>query len=334
MTSQLQPTLIVGFTPRPTSESTVLRCSLPITTRAGFTHRLPIGSSEYMQLRSCEEPGSCTRLSRPLHLFHGHDGSLLRPFPDIGSSLGPIALHVVCSIVGVMPAMPLSDQGSSSRTIPGRLFSLFTERCHAATVDCLEVAAHLSRRKLVLLPLGVDTDRFTPRLSWNGETPDHSVDPTLASDPDIVCIYTGRYGVDKNPLILPRPFELFRRGMFGSCHAGSRGPPVTVSSGRLSPQPSDYWLRTSPPRKSPCRCSTPPPDYRRNDVQAKERYEGNGVTYQDGDVEDLVATLVGLRDPDYRTRLGQVGSRRMKEQFSWRAHAARRVADYERARLI
>src|SRR6202035_2426507 len=50
-----------------------------------------------------------------------------------------------------------------ARVIPGRLVSVVTKRCYAAPPDCAEVAIRfygMPASKIVLSPLGVDTDNF------------------------------------------------------------------------------------------------------------------------------------------------------------------------------
>jgi glycosyltransferase involved in cell wall biosynthesis len=64
---------------------------------------------------------------------------------------------------------------------------------------------------------------------------------------------------------------------------------------------------------------------------ARERIEGNGITYRLNDADDLAEKIRWLSDPDRRRELGSTGARRMVELFSWGAIARRRLADYEAA---
>ena len=64
---------------------------------------------------------------------------------------------------------------------------------------------------------------------------------------------------------------------------------------------------------------------------ARERIEGNGITYRLNDADDLAEKIRWLSDPDRRRALGSTGARRMIELFSWGAIAQRRLADYEAA---
>ena len=66
-------------------------------------------------------------------------------------------------------------------------------------------------------------------------------------------------------------------------------------------------------------------------IQARERVDGNGLTYAENNIEDLTATLKLLEDSGERLRLGQAGAAKMKSQFSWLAIAHRTLRDFERA---
>ena len=64
---------------------------------------------------------------------------------------------------------------------------------------------------------------------------------------------------------------------------------------------------------------------------AKERIEGNGITYRLNDAQDLADKLELLCRPEFARELGHVGAVRMAESFSWSSIARRRLADYEAA---
>ncbi len=66
-------------------------------------------------------------------------------------------------------------------------------------------------------------------------------------------------------------------------------------------------------------------------VKARERFEGNGLTYELGNDQDLVNVLRGLASADVRRKLGDAGAAKMREHFGWRAIAERRLRDYDRA---
>jgi glycosyltransferase involved in cell wall biosynthesis len=102
------------------------------------------------------------------------------------------------------------------RTISGRFISLLTEKCYGATNDCADVATRffgVEKRKIDMCPLGVDTDVFCPITNDSEKKRVEFRERFGFSKSDIVCIYTGRFSEDKNPLILAKALEnLNRRG--------------------------------------------------------------------------------------------------------------------------
>jgi glycosyltransferase involved in cell wall biosynthesis len=64
---------------------------------------------------------------------------------------------------------------------------------------------------------------------------------------------------------------------------------------------------------------------------AKERIDGNGISYRLNDPADLAEKIRLLSEPTYGHQLGEVGARRMTQLFSWNSVARRRLADYEAA---
>lgn len=64
---------------------------------------------------------------------------------------------------------------------------------------------------------------------------------------------------------------------------------------------------------------------------ARERIDGNGITYRLNNVADLAQKVRSLSDPERRRQLGSVGAHRMGERFSWDSIARQRLADYEAA---
>jgi glycosyltransferase involved in cell wall biosynthesis len=68
-----------------------------------------------------------------------------------------------------------------------------------------------------------------------------------------------------------------------------------------------------------------------NRIQARERFDGNGLTYNENDQQDLIHTLKKLEDAVERLRLGQTGAEKMSQQFSWSVVARRTLNDFEQA---
>jgi glycosyltransferase involved in cell wall biosynthesis len=66
-------------------------------------------------------------------------------------------------------------------------------------------------------------------------------------------------------------------------------------------------------------------------LRARERVDGNGLTYRLGDVDDLAAVIRRLFDPSIRSTLGRAGARKVADSFSWEGIARQRLHDYEAA---
>ena len=64
-------------------------------------------------------------------------------------------------------------------------------------------------------------------------------------------------------------------------------------------------------------------------VQAKERVEGNGFTYIENDFQDLSNVILRLKDKSLRKTLGDFGKQKIENEFSWIKIAKDRQEDYQ-----
>jgi glycosyltransferase involved in cell wall biosynthesis len=237
-----------------------------------------------------------------------------------------------------------------TRSIPGRLVSFLTKKCYAITTDCAEIAIRffgVQKCKIDICSLGVCTDTFKP---INGDK-DFRLRLELRkrlgfSDNEIVCIYTGRFSEDKNPLLLAKAVTQLRdtgepfRGLFVG--DGIQAEAIRSCSGCVvHPFVPFYELgdlfRSADIGVWPTQESTSMMDAAAcglpivvNDtLVAYDRIEGNGVSYKLNDLNDLVRALSSLRDSQKRKQLGLFGAEKMAREFSWELVARRRVADYD-----
>ncbi len=238
------------------------------------------------------------------------------------------------------------------RTIPGRIVSQMTEKCHAITEDCADVTARffgVPRNKIEICPLGVDTELFHAAASAGDATDRAARRARLRfRENEIVCIYTGRFSGEKNPLLLGRALAELRRqgepyaGLFigngeqaeeiRKCEGCATHPFVKVEelgalyrSGDIGVWPAQESLSML----DAAACGLPV--VANDTMTARERLDGNGVRYRLNDQGDLARALLGLRDAQKRRAMGERGARRMAEQFSWKSIARRRIEDYEAA---
>lgn len=264
--------------------------------------------------------------------------------------------HVVASV------FPIATQGFMSTrqrlkwlasvTMPGRLASLLTEKCYAATSDCADIAIRffgVQKEKVNVAPLGADTDLFSPIAdAASRETCSQLRQQLGFASSEIVCIYTGRFSKDKNPLCLGQAISMLVaqgepfRGVFigsGEQEAAIRSCAGCVVRPFVAVRELPLFYRTAdiavwPTQESTSMldasaCGTPIVISDR--VVAVERVQGNGLTYIENDVEDLMCTLLGLRDVGIRNQLGTFGAAKMLRECSWRSIARRRLEDYEAA---
>jgi glycosyltransferase involved in cell wall biosynthesis len=234
----------------------------------------------------------------------------------------------------------------------GKLIGLATEKCYPISSDAAEIVAEVSGipdTKIEICSLGVDTDLFSPALDAASRRHREELRKHLGfSNTDIVCIYTGRFSKDKNPACLARAIDLLsrKRQPFHGLFVGN-GPQSEVEVIRSATAcsihhfvpfdqlPGFYraadigvWPRQeSTSQLDAAACGLPLVLSSR--VQVTERVEGNGLKYQEDNIEDLASKLSSLADPGLRQRLGQSGCQKMRDRFSWHAIARQRVRDYE-----
>lgn len=236
-----------------------------------------------------------------------------------------------------------------SRWIPGRLVSTQTEKCYAATSDCADVAIRffgVEPRKVDVAPLGVDTDLLSPRSTPEHEEKRIEMRRHLGVEPDeVLFIYTGQFAAAKNPLLLAQATQSMRS-------RGARVKALFLGDGaqreEIAAHPSsivwpfvphrelvDYYRAAEvgvwPTQESTSMLDAAAcglPIVVNNTLRAVERIDGNGLTYDLNDQASLERVMSVLLDAATRKRLGDVGARRMAEQFSWNALVRRRVSDY------
>jgi len=240
------------------------------------------------------------------------------------------------------------------RWLPGRAVSACTEKCYAIAPDCADVAVRfmgVPRSKMEVCPLGVDTELFHPAVEERDKRARQELRQRLGfAEGDIVCIYSGRFSADKNPLLLARAVERLGRegtafrGLFVG--QGVQGPAIESCAG-CSTHPfvavqelGEYFRGADvgvwPTQESmsmldAAACGIP--IVANHTMSVPERVNGNGATYRLGDLEDLMRVLRQFEGAQTRERLGAAGARKMAGEFSWESVARRRLADYEHAGL-
>lgn len=234
------------------------------------------------------------------------------------------------------------------KVIPGKLLQSFYHRCYAATVDAKFVAEKymgVPADKCVITPLGVDTDVFKPAASK--EDRDRLRSELGFEQDHFVALYTGRFTEGKNPLLLAKAIELLHqqgynkiRGLFVG--SGNQGTEIRKCASSTIVDFVPYYdlfkfyqvsdVGVWPAQESTSMldaAATGIPIVVNDTLLAKERYEGNGLTYKLGNAEDLAEKILKLyTDRELSAKLGQEGKRKMHELYSWDKIAIDREREY------
>lgn len=232
----------------------------------------------------------------------------------------------------------------------GMLVGASCEKCYAISTDVAEIAATrlgIPRRKIEVCSLGVDTQLFRPPTADERAQARGSLG---YRDGEVVCVYSGRFARDKGPQLLAQAIDslaragLPYRGLFIGSGTKEEVDEIARCLGcdvrdfvpaRLLPL--FYWaadIGVWPRQESTSQLDAAAaglPIVVSDAVHVRERVEGNGLFYRDGDVADLAGQLRRLSAPAFRQELAEVGQRKMSERFSWTSIARARVRDYDMA---
>ena len=239
-----------------------------------------------------------------------------------------------------------------TRTWPTRLASLAVEKCYAIAPDCVEVATRfygVPREKVRLQSLGADTDLFHPIETAGDALSRSDLRRRLGfTDEDIVCVYCGRFSRDKNPLLLARAIDALhdRDARFKGLFIGDGVQKNEIAACRNTATISFMAHRSLAAHYRAADVAVWPtqesmsmldaaasgiPIVVSDAVGEKDRVNGNGRMYREGDVSSMVDALLSLGAREQRLGLGIVGRRKMLEGFNWKRYAKLVEADYHEA---
>jgi glycosyltransferase involved in cell wall biosynthesis len=236
-----------------------------------------------------------------------------------------------------------------SRTLPAWLAHKRVEKCFAIAPDCLEVAHTLYGvpiNKLILLPLGTDTEVFHPCECDSEKIKRHELRESFeVNDDEILIIYTGRFTENKNPLILAntvnklrqqnKPFKALFVGsgeqeneianitgckVINFLHQADLSDIYRAADVAVWPREESMSMLDAAASGLPLIVSSK--------MGEQERVVGNGLTYNEKDIDSLTLALLNMSDQKFRIELGNVGRNKMLASFSWRKHALAREKYY------
>jgi glycosyltransferase involved in cell wall biosynthesis len=236
----------------------------------------------------------------------------------------------------------------------GRFVSRLTKKCYPISTDAAEIVIRffgIDSGKVDVVPLGVDTDLFCPPDTDTAQQTRKQLRQSLGFAPnEVVCVYTGRFSKDKNPLCLAHAIGklVAEGGAVRGLFVGN-GPAEDVAAIRRTPGcvvqpfvptsdlPPYYWaadIGVWPKQESTSQLDAAAcglPLILSNKVKVIERVEGNGLLYEQDNPADLARRIRQLADPEVRHPMGQLGVRKVHERFSWLEIARQRLQDYEAA---
>ena len=264
------------------------------------------------------------------------------------------ANHTVASV------FPLFQKGQGTllhkiffyftRTMPGTMVSWITCMSFPATIDALDIAVKyygVPLRKAKLASLGVDTDFFAPPAPSELEYRFIRRRELGVADDTLLCIYTGRFTASKNPLCLAKAIE--KLNMQGEkitalfMGDGAQLSEIKSCKGCIVHEFVPYhrlpqYYHLADIGVWPCQESTSMIDASAcglpiiisNRVQALERVEGNGLTYIENDVDDMMQVLLKMKDEKLREKLSEHGIKKITDLYSWNKIAVERIHDYKK----
>jgi glycosyltransferase involved in cell wall biosynthesis len=226
------------------------------------------------------------------------------------------------------------------------------DRCYPIAPDVLYIICKYygqNKKKCRLVTLGVDTTIFKP-ITTDAEILQRKELRSRFnySDEDIICIYSGRFTDDKGTLLLAKAIEYLQKqgkshfkGLFvGTGEAtylseikdrlGCTIHPFVSSSTLVKfYHASDIGVwpkQESTSQLDAAACGLP--IIISSSVEDMDRIKDNGLNYKDGDAIDLANKISSLESIDLRKTLGEKGSKKIQEYYSWDYIAKLRLKEF------
>lgn len=227
--------------------------------------------------------------------------------------------------------------------------------CYPIAEDVADLAINyfrINKNKIKIQSLGVDTNLFRLPVGDELNYRDKLREELGINKTDLVCIYTGRFAKDKDPHTLAAAIDLLAatkkniKGLFvgnGTTEdiefIKSKKNCIVKNFVKVTELNKYYWLadigvwprQESTSQLDAAACGLPL--ILSNQIHVKERVDGNGYLYEEGNHKDLAEKIVALTDKDTRSAFGIVGNKKVINTYSWKAIAQERITDYKKALL-
>jgi glycosyltransferase involved in cell wall biosynthesis len=203
--------------------------------------------------------------------------------------------------------------------------------------------------KIKILSLGADTETFHPVESDLERAARRELRTSLGfTEGDIVCVYTGRFSRDKNPLLLAKAIDSLSdvapqfKGLFigdgvqrvdiEACRNTTVVPFMTHR--RLSEHYRAADIGVWPRQESMSMidaAASGVPLVVSDKMGEPDRVIGNGRVYVEDDIASLAEVLRSFTNPEERQAFGAVGRQKMLDGFNWTTFAQTVESDFIRA---
>jgi glycosyltransferase involved in cell wall biosynthesis len=204
----------------------------------------------------------------------------------------------------------------------------------------------IPEKKCKIASLAVDTDAFAKEY-------DDKITAKLRNSlgyktTDIVCLYTGRFTNDKDPLTLAKAINFLQENGkidFKALFVGqgdkkyeeeiakNKGCAVHpfISAQELPLFYQTFDIGIWPKQESTSQldaAASGMPIIISDKVEDKFRIDGNGLCFEESNYEDLAKKIMILKDEAIRNKLGTAGRHKILTHFSWDVLAASKIADF------
>lgn len=238
------------------------------------------------------------------------------------------------------------------RNTIAKVLNHFIQKCYVIAPDTAEIMIKyfgIDKEKISLLPLASDTDWFHPAVSNEDLKERKGIREKFdVAEKDILCIYTGRFSEDKNPLCLAKAVDILNekgetfKAMFVGAGSDDMKKAITDCKGCfiqgfvLAKDLPPYYRAADvgvwPKQESTSQLdamASQLPIIISDRVQAEERTEGNALSYSENDSESLAEALLKLKDKKLRQQLGLIGAEKIEKHFNWNDIVNTRLKDAE-----
>ena len=241
--------------------------------------------------------------------------------------------------------------------LPGRIIANLVEKCYAVTTDAGDIAVQfmgVPNDKVQVSTLGVNTDLYHPLSPSERQ----SIRKRLGfNDNDIVCIYTGRFTPEKNPLLVAEAIEALSSSSysFKGLFVGEGVQREEISQKKNCivfdfipfPELPQYYqaadIAVWPAQESTSQLDAVASGLNlilTDKIKAYTEIESKNGTedrpkivsrfYSHFSKEDLVKQLLSLTDAESRRKLSSLGVQEIISKSSWYKIAERWSKDYLR----